>query len=124
MARVLQVLGWLLIVAATLLFVGALCLLLWIPQVSAPALIGAAVVPAGLLLTLGGLLLTKSREAIDADEKRSLFYLESCHTAYEEARNLLQGGNNDRATWIAAARALKHAKELATEIGTDAHRRA
>jgi hypothetical protein len=73
MARVLQVLGWLLIVAATLLFVGALCLLLCIPQVSAPALIGAAVVPAGLLLTLGGLLLTKSREAIDARRKTLSF---------------------------------------------------
>lgn len=72
---------------------------------------------------MGGLLLTKSRETADAEEKRSFFYLESCIRAYEEARNLLTDGNNDRATWIAAARALKHAQKLSTEVRADPHRR-
>jgi hypothetical protein len=78
---------------------------------------------AGLLLTLGGLLLTRSREFVDAEEKRSLFFLESCVTAYEEARSLLADGNNDRAIWIGAARALKHAKILSEKVSIDAHRR-
>jgi hypothetical protein len=121
--RVLQFLGWLLIVLAVLVFFGVLFLVLWIPQVSAPALIGTAVVPAGLLLTLGGLLLTKSREANETAEKRSQFYLESCRTAYEEAKNLLADEKNDRVTWIAAGRALKHAHGLAKEVRVDAHRR-
>lgn len=71
----------------------------------------------------GGLFLTKSHEAGEAEEKRSLFYLESCTRAYEEARNLLADGNNDRANWIAAARALKHAQQLSARVRADAHRR-
>jgi hypothetical protein len=47
--------------------------------------IASVIVPAGLLLTLGGLLLTKAHEAAEAEEKRSLFFLESC----KEARTLL-----------------------------------
>jgi hypothetical protein len=43
--------------------------------------------------------------------------------AYEEARSLLADGNNDRATWIASARALKHAQKLSAEVSVDAHRR-
>lgn len=43
--------------------------------------------------------------------------------AYEEARNLLSDGNNDRATWVAAGRALRHAQNLSAEVTVDAHRR-
>ena len=75
----------------------------------------ASLIPNALLLALGGLLLSRARELEDAQEKRSLFYLESCVRAYEEAWNLLCDGNNDRGTWIAAARALKHAQNLRRE---------
>jgi len=109
------------------ILVAAVCSTIWIPNTIAEpfwkAVSLTSVLPAALLVTLGGLLLTKSREAADADEKRSLFYLESCITAYEEARNLLEDGNNDRATWIAAARALKHAQELSKEVSGEAHLR-
>jgi hypothetical protein len=115
--------GWVLVGASVGLFLGALYFALWVPQVSVPALSAMVAVPGGVLLTLGGLLLTKSKESADSEEKRSLFYLDSCTKAYEEARSLLEDGNNDRATWIASARALKHARKLATEIRVDPHRR-
>ena len=80
-------------------------------------------VPAGVLLALAGHLFTQARTATESTEKRSQFYLDSCVKAYEEARNLLLDQNNDRVTWIAAGRALMHAKELSSCITVDAHLR-
>jgi hypothetical protein len=77
------------------------------------------VTSAGVLIALGGLFLTQARAAQEREEKRSQFYLDSCVMAYEEARKLLIDGNNDRATWIAAGRALKYAKELSHGITGD-----
>ena len=102
--RVLKVFGWLLVVAAAFVLVGGVYSAFWISEASADrlaktlSLTASALVPAGLLLTLGGLFLTKSKEAADAEERRSLFYLESCTEAYEAARSLLADENNDRAT--------------------------
>lgn len=109
--------------------VGAISTAFWIPPASLQRLMNAispiasVIVPAGLLLTLGGLLLTKAHEAAEAEEKRSLFFLESCSMAYEEARTLLADGNSDRATWIAAARAPKHAEALSGSVSADPHRK-
>lgn len=126
-ARVLAAFGWLFVVVAPLCVLGSAYLAFWIQKPLAEqlgkALSLTSLVPAALLLTLGGLLLTKSRELVDAEEKRSLFYLDSCVLAYEEARSLLSDGNNDRATWIEAARALRHAKVLSENVSIDAHRR-
>lgn len=61
--------------------------------------------------------------AKESAEKRSQFYLDSCVGAYARAQSLLEDGNNDRDTWIAAGRALKHAKQLATDVTVDAHLR-
>lgn len=128
-SRVLKIFGWLLVGAAALAALLALGGAFWIPRDSAKRLgdalsrTSSIIVPAGLLLTLGGLLLAKSHESADAEEKRSNFYLDSCVMAYEQARNLLADGNNDRATWIASARALRHAQRLSTEVSIDAHRR-
>jgi hypothetical protein len=66
----------------------------------------------GVLIALAGHLLTQARNAGESLEKQSRFYLDACVQAYEEAQKLLLDGNNHRATWIAAARALKHAKVL------------
>lgn len=127
-ARVWKAFGWTLVVTAGIVLLGAVTLA-FLPQASVarwkdPLSLSASVlVSAGLLLTFGGLLLTRAREAADAEEERSLFYLESCDKAYEEAWTLLSDGNNDRAMWIAAARALKHGQKLAAEVNTDAHRR-
>jgi hypothetical protein len=112
---------------AVISFIGGVYSAFWIQQTDAERLgkalsvISSAVVPAGLLATLGGIFLTKADQATDTAEKRSLFYLESCIAAYEEARKLLADGNNDRATWIAAARALKHAEKLSIEVKVDGH---
>jgi hypothetical protein len=117
MAQLLKILGWgLILVAATVV-----AYLLIFPAVKFDPLIDA--LPAGVLVALGAQLLTQGKNFSDASEKRSLFYLESCVKAYEEARILLQDENNERAKWIAAGRALVHAKELAANVSEDAHLR-
>ncbi|WP_431475661.1 hypothetical protein [Massilia eburnea] len=57
-------------------------------------------------------------------ERRSLFNLEASIQAYSQALGLLRDGNNQRATWIRAARILKHGKVLADAVSVDAHKRA
>ncbi len=125
--RVLTVLGWVLVAMAALFFVGSIYSAFWVQQAGAERLSKAlsltSVVPVGVLLTLGGILLAKAREVADTEEKRSRFYLDSCVVAYEEARILLADENSDRATWIAAARALRHAQMLSNRVSVDAHLR-
>ncbi len=79
--------------------------------------------PAGILVALGSQLLAQGKNMRDAEERRSLFYLESCVLAFEEASSLIEDGNNERAQWIAAGRALAHAKELADSVSEDTHLR-
>jgi hypothetical protein len=115
--RLITALGWLLIAsAAVVLFLGP-----FLPERLVEALKNA--VPAGLLVALAGNLLTQGKNAADATEKRSLFFLQSTSKAYEEARSLLAKGANDRTTWIEAARCLGHAKTLAEGVTLDAHKR-
>ncbi|OQW39000.1 MAG: hypothetical protein A4S08_08670 [Proteobacteria bacterium SG_bin4] len=118
MATFLKVLGWLLIAIAA---VGMVAYLLFSPLVVIDPLVNT--LPAGILIALGAQLLTQGKNISESNEKRSMFYLDSCVKAYEEARSLLSDGNNDRATWIAAGRALIHAKELATSVTEDTHLR-
>ena len=109
--------GWLLITAAIIL----ICVSYWVP----PALLEPlkSALPAGILVALAGHLFTQARTASESAEKRSQFYLDSCVKAYEEAQNLLLDGNNDRDTWIAAGRALVHARELAKGVTVEVHQR-
>lgn len=80
-------------------------------------------VAAGVLISLGGLLLNQAQAAKQSHDKLSMFYLDSCIKAYEEARRLLlDDGNNNRATWIAAGRSLMLAKELSNKIAIESHR--
>lgn len=118
MGRVLNWFGWLLIAAAAGMVVISF---LVPPSVFAP--LKSAALPAAVLLALAGHLFTRARGAMDSAEKRSQFYLDSCVKAYEEARTLLLEGNNDRATWIAAGRALMHTKELSSKVTMDEHLR-
>ncbi len=117
MAKLLKGLGWLLIATAA----AVVAYPLFSPLVVFDPLDNA--LPAGVLVALGAQLLTQGKNISETNEKRSLFYLDSCVKAYEEARSLLSDGNNDRATWIAAGRALIHAKELAMSVTEDAHLR-
>ena len=115
--QILNWLGWVLIAVAG----GIIVVSFWIPSSVFDPLKSA--LPAGVLIALAGHLFTQARSARDSTEKRSQFYLESCVLAYEEARNLILDGSNDRVTWIAAARALAHAKQLSLRVTVDAHLR-
>jgi hypothetical protein len=75
----------------------------------------------GLLLGIVNLIRDVYRRIRDNTEKRSQFHLDACLKGYQEARSLLADGNNDRATWIQAARALKHAQALSKSINTEQH---
>jgi hypothetical protein len=116
-SRVLTIAGW---ICALVGVVG----LIASPFLPAPILEALkSAVPAGVLVALSGHLLTQGKTTREAAEKESLFYLESTEAAFEEARALLQDGNNDRATWIAAGRALMHADALKSHITVDSHLR-
>jgi len=117
MANLLRGLGWVLILLAAALVAYPL----FVPLIKFDPLMNA--LPAGVLVALGAQLLTQGKNFSDVIEKRSLFFLESCVKAYEEARNLLQDGNNERVRWIAAGRALVHAKELGANVTEGAHLR-
>jgi hypothetical protein len=76
---------------------------------------------AAVFLTLAGHLFAQAKDAAEREDKRSVFYLESSLTAYTEAQALLEDDNNDRITWIAAARALGHADDLSKRITQKPH---
>jgi hypothetical protein len=80
-----------------------------------------AVVPAGVLIALSGAFLAQARDLADTRQKTSAFYLESTIKAFQKAKELLEDGNNDRATWIATGRALEHAKQLSAGVTVRAH---
>jgi hypothetical protein len=115
MSSILKVLGWLLIVVA----MAVLAYPFFKSSTEFDPLVNG--LPAAVLVALGAQLLTQGKNFSDAKEKRSLFYLDSCVKAYEEARVLLQDGNNERVKWVAAGRALVHAKELAENVSDSAH---
>ncbi|MEO5811889.1 MAG: hypothetical protein ABIU96_07115 [Rhodanobacter sp.] len=117
MDSVLKKLGWVLIAAAAVVVAYPF----FKASMDFDPLINA--LPAGVLVALGAQLLAQANNFSDAKEKRSLFYLDSCVKAYEGARVLLEDGNNERVEWIAAGRALVHAKELAESVTEDSHRR-
>jgi hypothetical protein len=117
MTRFMIVLGWILI--------GMALVTIAYPFFGDPATFEPFknALPAGVLIALAAQLFTQSKSIKEAQEKRSLFYLDSCVKAFEEARNLLSDGNNSRVTWIEAGRALVHALELAKEVTEDQHKR-
>lgn len=81
---------------------------------------------AGVLITL--MLQSKdlSTQAKNNDdevaERRSLFNLEASIDAHSKALGLLADGNNDRATWIRAARILRHGQFLADAVTVAEHK--
>lgn len=79
--------------------------------------------PAGVLLALAGHLFTQSKTLVESAEKRSLFNLEGFRRAFEHAKSLLEDGNNNRPTWIEAARSLSHGEELAKGVSVETHNR-
>lgn len=80
-------------------------------------------VSVGVLLALAGHLLTQSKALAESAEKRSLFNLEGFQKAFAHAKDLLVDGNNNRPTWIEAARSLSHGEELAKAVSLESHKR-
>jgi hypothetical protein len=116
--RLITVMGWFLVAAA-----GGLLFSHFISAASSDTLKSTAFL-AGVLVALGANLLTQAKNLADSNEKKSAFYLESAIKAYEQAKSLIQDGNNDRVKWIEAARCLGHAKAFAANINIDSHQRA
>lgn len=117
MSRLLMYFGWALLVGGGLVILGSLVL------GPGEGELLLKVIPLGVALTIAGQFLTQARIGIDAEEKKSKYYLDACVDAYNQAAELLNDGNNDRSTWIAAARALVHARELEVNVSTDFHQR-
>jgi hypothetical protein len=117
MSKFLIIVGWLFIILALLVVAYPFMY----SDIAFDPLVNA--LPAGILVALGSQLLSQGKIMRDAEERRSLFYLESCVLAFEEASSLLEDGNNERVKWIAAGRALAHAKQLADCVSEDTHLR-
>ncbi len=120
MVLILRLIGWLFIVVGAVLLV-IIVISPWIPfDLFKPF---ESAVLAGVFIALGWHLLTQACGVKESAEKQSHFYLDSCVKAFEEAQKLLLDGKNDRVTWIAAGRALVHAKELSSRITVNEHLR-
>jgi len=82
---------------------------------------------AGLTLTIwiqqGQIKRQEQEHSEEVQERRSLFNLDAAIDATEQARLLLTDSNNDRRTWIEAARLLGHAKVLGEGVSVDCHQR-
>lgn len=113
--RVLNWLGWVFMTVA----VGIFVISFWLPSSVFDPL--KSTLPAGILIAMAGNFFAQARQVQESTEKRSQFYLQACILAYEEAKGLLLDGNNDRGAWIAAGRALIHAKQLSLRVRVDEH---
>ena len=80
------------------------------------ATIGGGWATAGSVLTALGIFLRQSEDAT------SRFYLEQSSAAIEKAYGLLSDGNNNRDTWVLAARILAQSKALHDLITTPEHK--
>ncbi|MEN9659954.1 MAG: hypothetical protein RL571_3419 [Pseudomonadota bacterium] len=80
-----------------------------------------AVLISATLLALAGHLFTQAKNLTNAEEKKSLFHLESFCKAFAYAQSLLIDKNNDRKKWIEAARSLELGNELAKNITIPSH---
>jgi hypothetical protein len=115
--------GWVSVAFATVIVLVSLFLLyagdqLW--QQVLPILT-SCFAAAAVFLTLAWHLFSHAKDASEREDKHSLFYLDSSLTAYTEAQALLEDDNNDRVTWIAAARALGYAADLSERITQKPH---
>ena len=115
--RTLNAFGWLLTAASVIALLAALFLASSFFEAMTNA------VPSGVLLALAGHLFTQAKNRQDIEEKRSQFNLDGMRLAFSHAKSLLEDGNNSRATWIEAARAIAHGLELARGVTGESHQR-
>jgi hypothetical protein len=80
-------------------------------------------VSTALTLTVGiGTLIWQIRtHNSNLKHERSKFALESALAAYEQGLALIEDGNNNRVTWVTAARVLERANEISSSITSPVH---
>ena len=71
---------------------------------------------------LSGMFITLLLQEKRFQEQQSLFYLNSYTDGVEQASMLLGDGNNDRVTWLAAARILARCREIEPMITESGHK--
>lgn len=76
-----------------------------------------------LFISLSAALFTQKNKYDDSRKETSKFHLDYSVRAYEEAVSLLSDGNNQRVIWIAAARAITIASELADKVELSEHKK-
>lgn len=75
----------------------------------------------GVLVAIGTLIWQIIASLRQERLRRSEFALQKTIDAWEEAYRLLQGGNNRRETWIAAARTIELSKKIEEDVEHPAH---
>lgn len=79
------------------------------------------VLPVSVLLAAAGLVFGQISRIEQTEEAESKFYLVKSLEAFNRAASLLDDGNNNRATWILAGRALRLADRLSSRISVPMH---
>lgn len=83
--------------------------------------IGSVSTALALVVGVGTLIWQIRTHNANLKQERSKFALESALAAYEHGLTLLEDGNNNRVTWITAARILQRANEIAAAISSPVH---
>lgn len=76
----------------------------------------------GIIVATSALIWQIRTSVLEERLRRSEFCLREVIGAFEEAHRLLADGNNDRITWIAAARILEKTEQIGMEITHRTHR--
>jgi len=66
----------------------------------------------------------KTRQDIEDTDKRSLFFFEQAKLGLEEVYDMLKDQNNDRVTWVRAARDLLRARSIGKSISVKEYQEA
>lgn len=82
------------------------------------------VISSGVLVALLTYQREKKIQKREVDDKRSRFFFEQSKTGLEEVYDLLKDQNNDRITWIRAARDLLYSLNLSQQIKTPEYKEA
>ena len=83
--------------------------------------IGSMSTALALFVGVGTLIWQIRAHNANLKQGRSRFALESALSAYEHGLALLEDGNNNRVTWVTAARILERANEIASAISSPVH---
>jgi len=83
--------------------------------------IGSVSTALALIVGVGTLIWQIRAHNANLKQDQSRFALESALAAYEHGLALLEDGNNNRVTWVTAARILERANEITSAISSPVH---